>query len=31
LTGVVRGGLVNNVAYRDFVDSVTRARDDAST
>jgi len=31
LTGVVRGGLVSNVAYRDFVDSVTRARDAAST
>jgi hypothetical protein len=26
LTGVVRGGLVANVAYRDFVDTVTHAR-----
>ncbi|EKE01576.1 MAG: hypothetical protein ACD_21C00097G0001, partial [uncultured bacterium] len=26
LTGVVRGGLVTNVAYRDFVDTVTHAR-----
>jgi hypothetical protein len=27
LTGVVRGGLVANVVYRDFVDDVTYARD----
>ena len=30
LTGVVRGGLVANVAYRDFVGTVTHARDAAS-
>ena len=28
--GVVRGGLVTNVDYRDFVDSVTHARPAAS-
>ena len=31
LTGVVRGGLVTSVIYRDFVDTLTHARDPSST